>query len=182
MVGFNVYWQDGVQVDSEAPYTGESPQKAETSPADASAAKQDIIRRTNQLRQEHGISALTVDQRMMEAAQVRAEEMAAASVYSHTRPNGGHYTTVTDCPYTAENIHRLSDYYLGVLQMDVAEAAMTEWSNSDGHLENLLERKADRIGVGLARGVNASGEDCWYCVQMFLWSGYSVTWVDTPSA
>ena len=24
-VGFNVYWQDGVQIDSDAPYTGEAP-------------------------------------------------------------------------------------------------------------------------------------------------------------
>ena len=24
-VGFNVYWQDGVQIDSSAPYTGEAP-------------------------------------------------------------------------------------------------------------------------------------------------------------
>lgn len=27
-VGFNVYWQDGVQVDSDAPYTGEAPAEA----------------------------------------------------------------------------------------------------------------------------------------------------------
>lgn len=37
-VGFNVYWQDGVQVDSTAPYTGEAPvqaaQAAQTSPAE----------------------------------------------------------------------------------------------------------------------------------------------------
>lgn len=33
-VGFNVYWQGGVQVDSTAPYTGEAPvQAAQTSPA-----------------------------------------------------------------------------------------------------------------------------------------------------
>ena len=34
-VGFNVYWQDGVQVDSTAPYTGVAPvQAAQTSPAE----------------------------------------------------------------------------------------------------------------------------------------------------
>ena len=37
-VGFNVYWRDGVQVDSTAPYTGEAPvqaaQAAQTSPAE----------------------------------------------------------------------------------------------------------------------------------------------------
>lgn len=29
-VGFNVYWQDGVQIDSDAPYTGEAPAQADT--------------------------------------------------------------------------------------------------------------------------------------------------------
>lgn len=35
-VGFNVYWQDGVQVDSKAPYTGEAPGHTVTLPTDGS--------------------------------------------------------------------------------------------------------------------------------------------------
>ena len=38
------------------------------------------------------------------------------------------------------------------------------------------------IGVGLARGVNQNGLDCWYCVQVFLLDGCEVTWVDTPAS
>ena len=29
-VGFNVYWADGVQIDSDAPYTGEKPEEEKT--------------------------------------------------------------------------------------------------------------------------------------------------------
>ncbi len=39
-VGFNVYWQDGVQIDSDAPYTGEAPASAPAIPAaDAEAVQ-----------------------------------------------------------------------------------------------------------------------------------------------
>ena len=98
-VGFEVYW-DGdakcVQVESGKPYTGEAPAKAEDTKSteqpvqtDVANAKQDIIDRTNALRRENGVSALAVNDKLMQAAQVRADEMAAHTVYSHTRPNGG---------------------------------------------------------------------------------------------
>ena len=38
------------------------------------------------------------------------------------------------------------------------------------------------IGVGLAKGRDENGLDCWYCVQLFLWNGYSISWVDAPAA
>ncbi len=39
-VGFNVYWDDGVQIDSDAPYTGEAPATASATPAaDANAVR-----------------------------------------------------------------------------------------------------------------------------------------------
>ena len=97
-VGFNIYWDSDskcVQVESDKPYTGEAPVKSTTTkpveqPAqtDVAAAKQDIIDRTNALRRAKGVAALRVNDRLMQAAQVRAEELAASGVYSHTRPDG----------------------------------------------------------------------------------------------
>ena len=71
-VGFNVYWNAGVQIDTGHPYTGIAPAKTEpdkseshpevTSPAaDVDAMKQDIVDRTNALRKESGIAALTTN-------------------------------------------------------------------------------------------------------------------------
>ena len=90
-VGFEVYWDSAngcVQVESGKPYTGEAPAKAEpekpeshpepTAPADVAAMKQDIIDRTNALRKENGITALTTSDKLRQAAQVRADEMAAS--------------------------------------------------------------------------------------------------------
>lgn len=180
-VGFNVYWnaEDGsVQIETDKPYTGEAPAKGEAAD-DADAMKQDIVDRTNALRKGNGVAALRVNDKLMQAAQVRAEEMAASGVYSHTRPDGRKNTTVTDCPYVGENIHCIADW--ATQGKTVSEVAMWSWNLSDGHQKNLLNQNYAEIGVGLARGVNDNGDECWYCVQLFLWDGYTVGWVDTPA-
>ena len=197
-VGFNVYWDavNGcVQVESGKPYTGEAPAKAEpdkpesqpepTAPAndaDVDAMKQDIIDRTNALRKENGIAALTTSDKLMQAAQVRADEMAASGAYSHTRPDGRKYTTVTDCKYVGENICQIPLIYLAQQNTTLHERAVLLWSNSDGHRKNMTNADYGEIGVGLAKGRDENGLDCWYCVQLFLWNGYSISWVDAPAA
>ena len=196
-VGFEVYWdsENGcVQVESGKPYTGEEPAKDEVikptpqpeptvpaNDADVDAMKQDIVDRTNAIRREQGISALTVNAKLMQAAQVRADEMAASGIYSHTRPDGRKSNTVTDSRYTGENIHSISELYLEQQQKTLSEAVVNLWSNSKAHADNMTSSRYGEIGVGLACGVNQNGLDCWYCVQVFLLDGCGVTWVDTTA-
>jgi len=192
-VGFEVYW-DGdakcVQVESGKPYTGIAPVKAETSgpasqpeattPADdVDAMKQDIVDRTNALRREKGVAALTVNDKLMQAAQVRADEMAASGVYSHTRPDGRKYTTVTDCKYIGENIHLIGEWQ--IRDSSLPSFAVEAWKNSAAHLKNMLNTRYHEIGVGVSKGT-VMDEPYWYCVQLFLLDGYNVTWVDAPAA
>lgn len=190
-VGFEVYW-DGdakcVQVESGKPYTGEAPAKAEDTKSteqpvqtDVAAAKQDIVDRTNALRRAKDVAALRVNDKLMQAAQVRAEEMAASGVYSHTRPDGRKSNTVTDSRYTGENIHSISELYLNQQQKTLSEAVVDLWSNSKAHADNMTSSRYGEIGVGLARGIDKDGFDCWYCVQVFLLDGCEVTWVDTTA-
>ena len=189
-VGFNVYWNSDakcVQVESKKPYTGEATvTSAEAKPVeqpaqtDVAAAKQDIIDRTNALRKENGVAALRVNDRLMQAAQVRADEIAASGVYSHTRPDGRKSNTVTDSKYTGENLHNISELYLEQQHKTLSEAVVELWSNSKAHADNMTSSRYGEIGVGLARGIDKDGFDCWYCVQVFLLDGCEVTWVDTP--
>lgn len=195
-VGFNVYWDSVngcVQVESGKPYTGKAPAKAEpdkpeshpestapTNDADVDAMKQDIVDRTNALRKESGIAALTTSDKLMQAAQVRADEMAANTVYSHTRPDGRNFNTVTDCPYMAENIHRIATRYLSQHDVSLAEAAVDGWANSETHLRNIRNERLNAIGVGIAKGINAAGEESWYCVQLFLYDGCVISQIDIP--
>ena len=194
-VGFNVYWNDDarcVQVESDKPYTGIAPVKAGTSepasqpevtmPADDVAdAKQDIVDRTNALRRAKGVAALRVNDKLMQAAQVRADEIAASGVYSHTRPDGRKSNTVTDSKYTGENLHNISELYLEQQHKTLSEAVVELWSNSKAHADNMTSSRYGEIGVGLARGIDKDGFDCWYCVQVFLLDGCEVTRVDTPA-
>ena len=191
-VGFNVYWDSDakcVQVESGKPYTGEAPvTSAEAKPVeqpaqtDVATAKQDIIDRTNALRCENGVAALRVNDKLMQAAQVRAGEMAASGIYSHTRPDGRKSNTVTDSKYTGENIHSISELYLEQQHKTLSEAVVELWSNSKAHADNMTSSRYVEIGVGLARGIDKDGFDCWYCVQVFLLDGCEVTWVDTPAS
>ena len=190
-VDFNVYWDSDakcVQVESKKPYTGEAPvTSAEAKPVeqpaqtDVAAAKQDIIDRTNALRHQKGVAALRVNDKLMQAAQVRADEMAASGVYSHTRPDGRKSNTVTDSKYTGENLHNISELYLEQQHKTLSEAVVELWSNSKAHADNMTSSRYGEIGVGLARGIDKDGFDCWYCVQVFLLDGYEVTWVDMPA-
>lgn len=192
-LNINVYWdseQGCVQIEADKPYTGEAPTK-NTAPAeeaitakadtiDTAAAKQDIIDRTNALRKEQGVAALTVNDRLTQAAQVRAEEMAASGVYAHTRPDGRSYVTVTDCKYVGENIHRLEDWALN--DRNLAETMIWSWSASAGHLKNMTNNRYGSIGVGLAHGTDENGQGCWYCVQLLMDTGCTIGKVDKPAA
>ena len=140
-----------------------------------------IVARTNALRAEHGIAALTADDQLMRAAQVRADEMAATGAYSHTRPDGRKYYTVTDCRQVGENIHQIPLLYLAQQKTALAETLVYSWSKSAGHMENMTDESYAAIGVGLARGTDANGLECWYCVQLFLRSGYSISAMDKPA-
>ena len=191
LLDVNVYWQDGIFIDTASPYTGEAPEEVLQAirppmaglPAepDVDEIRQEIVRLTNELRAEKGLPALEQDEKLMEAAQVRAEEMAATAVYDHIRPDGSKRSTVTDCPYTTENIHRITAQRMKDAGAELAKLAVDEWTASKVHLEGMLDKERSAIGVGVAKGLNPdTGKECWYCVQWFLRTGYTVTWVDEP--
>lgn len=79
-VDFNVYWSDGVQIDTDAPYTGIAPvQEISSQPTDMEI-REEMIRRINEVRKKHGVPELAVDQSLMDAAQ-------ECSAYLYTRHN-----------------------------------------------------------------------------------------------
>ena len=115
---------------------------------------------------------------LMQAARVRADEMAASGAYSHTRPDGRKYTTVTDCKYVGENIQLIGEWQMP--NTSLPAAAVDGWQNSAAHLENMLNTRYGEIGIGLSQGT-VMGEPYWYCVQLFLCDGYTIDWVDAPA-
>jgi len=230
-VGFNVYYQNGVQVDSGAAYTGEAPAKdapqgeplqaiqvssykgnalkagdrsmlvvnsdeaysvsssdlsvadvekvsgywvivakgpgtaaitvtaqsgksgsltLEVKPAEAidlsanMEIRQEMIRLINQVRREHGVGELTVNEALMNAAQDCSTQMfrkhhneyecRAAMAYGYPHGFGGNLT-----------------WFSGFDDMEgIAKTAVTNWVNSSGHFQTMIAERYDTIGVGVA--------------------------------
>ena len=170
-VDFNVYWDDGVRVDSTSGYTGTAPDGTE-------GLRAEIRQATNDLRLSNGAAALASDPFLDQAAQVRALEMAESGVYGHTRPDGRPAHTVTDSDKTGENLHRIPQRYLEAKGGSLGRLVVEEWAASSVHRTNLLHSGYGSFGVGVAEGTDERGEPCWYCVQIFLLDGCAVTWVD----
>lgn len=106
---------------------------------------------TNYYRSQYGTGSLTLDSTLCDAASTRAREI--ASYFSHTRPDGSQWYTVSSLAH-GENI------IMGT-GMD-ADSAMTDWMNSQGHRNNILDGSYGTLGVGCYQ----SGREI-YWVQLF---------------
>lgn len=119
----------------------------------------EVLRLVNIERAKEGLSALTLETKLCDAANVRAEEIVKS--FSHTRPDGTScFTAVKDAGYTSyktlgENI---------AAGQKTPEAVVTAWMNSEGHRANIMSKNFTKLGVGY---VNTSGGYGHYWVQMF---------------
>lgn len=113
----------------------------------------------NNERTKRKLTALTYDEALQEACEIRAEELVEKN--SHTRPDGSKYQTVFDevglepAKY-AENIG--SGY-------TTASAMVKGWMDSNAHKANILSQKYKRSAVGFYYDENQSQK--YYWVQIF---------------
>ena len=141
-VGFNVYWQDGVQVVSDSPYTGTAPvQKTSNSPTNQEL-RQEMVRLINQVRKEHGAAALAVDQSLMDAAQ-------ECSAYLYTKHNNRvECETVAASGYPHGFGSNLTVFIVTDLER-ISEKAVANWENSPGHVATMIDPNCNAVGVGV---------------------------------
>ena len=141
-VGFNVYWRDGVQIDTDAPYTGVAPvQEADELPT-IEEIRQEMIRRINEVRRESGVSELTVNQSLMDASQECSSKL-------HTsHKNLVECQTVLACGYSRGFGSNLT-VLVGTGMNRIAEKAVTNWANSPGHFQTMVDPDSDTLGVGV---------------------------------
>ena len=143
MVGFNVYWQDGVQVDSSASYTGVAPVEETTETTiDLEILRQEIIQLVNDVRRKNGVAELTVNQSLMDASQDYSK-----NTYT-THKNLAECRTVAAYGYPhgfGSNLTVLA----GVSPSKIPQKAVDNWKNSSGHFETMIDPSYDSIGVGV---------------------------------
>ncbi|MEX2033460.1 MAG: CAP domain-containing protein [Candidatus Colwellbacteria bacterium] len=134
-----------------------------------------LVDLTNENREAYDTSLLQINPLLVEAAQLKANDMAAKSYFAHTSPKGltpWHWFNLTGYrfSYAGEN--------LAVNFID-SEEAIKAWMGSPGHRANILNGKFTEIGIATARGVY-DGRETVFVVQLFgtpasIKAGISVT-------
>ena len=125
-------------------------------------AQSDIITRlVNEERVKAGLPALKINSALEAASHIRAVELHVN--FSHTRPNGLPYHSIT--PLTnGENIAYMTS-------VGSAEMVMKAWMDSEGHRANILNPRYQTIGVGAFRAreyINDTDfEYVYHYVQLF---------------
>ena len=111
---------------------------------------------TNNYRSLVGVSSLTLDSSLVEAASIRAKELNDS--FSHTRPNGSSCFTVLSelgISYGTAGENIAAGY-------SSSQSVMEGWRSSSGHYQNIISSKFKKIGIG----VNIINNQ-YYWVQIF---------------
>lgn len=117
---------------------------------------------TNQDRVKSGIRALQPDAHLAQAAQMKAEDMAAKGYFSHVDPEGRqpwHWFDKAGYQYTyaGENL---------AVNFTDSEDVQEAWMNSPTHHANIVKAQYTRIGIGVAQGMY-QGKATTFVVQFF---------------
>ena len=115
---------------------------------------QQVLILSNQARQQLGLSPLSLDPHLSQAAQQHSQEMDRLHYFGHLSPIPEFATLarrIQEFGYyglsSAENLHREQGYD----RVHVAERAVQAWLASPQHRRNLLNPKYNRMGLGLSR-------------------------------
>lgn len=121
-----------------------------------------IIGFTNQYRLESGLDSLETNPLLVEAAQLKAEDMAKNSYFDHVSPEGlkpWHWLEQVGYRYS------LAGENLAINFID-SQDATTAWMNSPAHKANILNNNFTEIGIGTAKGLYQDKETV-FIVQFF---------------
>lgn len=117
---------------------------------------------TNQNRTDRSLRPLTINPLLQEAAQMKADDMAAKGYFAHVSPDG---TTPWDWMQKADYKYSYAGENLAVNFVDSSDV-MNAWMESPSHRSNILDAHFTELGVGIAQG-KYNGKDAIFVVQMF---------------
>ena len=95
----------------------------------------EVLGSINRERSRRGVSALSMDQTLMDAAMTRAAE--TVLYFEHARPNGRTWDSVNE-KVSGENLGKGTDSVSRIMKL---------WMESTGHRENILRSRFHSVGV-----------------------------------
>lgn len=117
---------------------------------------------TNQEREKAGLSPLTYNDKLAQAAQAKANDMFAKNYWAHYGPNNENpwqfiLSAGYEYEYAGENLAKNFLFSKGVVDA---------WMNSPTHKENIVRKEYTDIGFAVVNGM-LNGEETTLVVQMF---------------
>jgi uncharacterized protein YkwD len=142
-----------------APHLSAAAQGPDATAASSSTTRT-LFRLLNEERTSHGLRPLRHSAALDEAARWQSHDMVARTYFDHQRPGG---------PTLSQRIHK-SGYLTGAQSWAIGEniawgtgaystpqSIMDSWMKSPGHRANILRRRFEHVGIGLAQGIPEVG-------------------------
>lgn len=108
-----------------------------------------IVKQVNPIREEKGFLKLQINEKLSNAAQLKAEDMIKRGYFSHTGPNG-------ERPWTwlekAEYNYAAAGENLAIDCSD-PKVLINAWLKSPLHRKNILNGYFSDVGIGIAKGI-----------------------------
>jgi uncharacterized protein YkwD len=130
-------------------------------PASAAATAASVLDLTNAERSRAGVSPLRSSARLVQAAQLHADQLAAAGRLDHVL-SGAQYATPADRLAAAGYAWQAYAENIALGQPSAADV-VASWMRSSGHRSNILSAAYTELGVGYSLGRDGRP----YYVQVF---------------
>lgn len=117
---------------------------------------------TNEQRTDNGLQALAVSSLLTQAAQDKANDMAAKGYFAHVSPSGQlpwywFQQVGYDYEFAGENL---------AVNFTDSQDVVTAWMNSPMHRANILKQDYTQIGIGISEGMY-QGQETTFVVEFF---------------
>lgn len=104
--------------------------------------EQEVLKLINEYRKENGLEDLTIDEKLQEAAKIKAEDLVENNYFSHTSPTLG-------TPFELMKSQGIRYKIAGEnLAGNISsQKAVEAWINSKDHRANILEKNFHKTGI-----------------------------------
>jgi len=114
---------------------------------------QGLLNGTNNQRSSNGVGSLALNSQLDQAAQAKANDMAARDYWSHNTPDGATpWSFMTSAGYSYHTAGENLAY-----GFDTSDGTITGWMNSPEHRANILNTSFVDVGFGIANSSNYQG-------------------------